>query len=369
MEKMKNYKWLIGLGVVIGGGIMYAGLSLITRNTQAETNAINEKGVKVMMVSAKPFAAEGEYAGFVRGIDQAMVTTKINGRILSLNKREGDWVRKGEVLAVLSADELAAQTQSARDSITALQNTLQDTKKYYSQKVDEAKDNNATKEEVQSAKRMRDLQMQSVQTQIVNAQGSLKVAQSYAGETIVRAPFSGVVTRVFQEVGQVVGPTAPICEVADATQLSVEMFVSQMVAEQLKKGDKISLLCGEEKKECQGMIDAISPISEANAQKSLVRIRFVAKDPLVYLGQYVIAKLAMSDDSIKIVVPEQAIISKYNEKFVFVAEAGLAKERKIVTGQSHSGLVAVSSGLAEGEQLIVEGMYALRNNDNVKTHE
>ncbi len=366
---MKNHTWLIGLGVVIGGGAIYAGLLLVAHTTQAETSAANEKSVKVMTVASKSFAAEGEYAGFVRGVNQAMVTTKINGRILSLNKREGDWARKGEVLAVLSADELAAQSQSAKDSIAALQNTLDSTQSYYKQKVNEAKKGSATKEEVQSAKRMRDLQMQSVQTQIVSAQGALKVAQSYAGETIVRAPFAGVVTRVFQEVGQVVGPTSPICEIADATQLSVEIFVSQTVAEQLKKSEKISLLCGEEKKECQGVVDAISPISEANAQKALVRIRFAAKDPLIYLGQYVTAKLAMQEESVKLVVPEQAIIAKYNEKFVFVVETGLAKERPVEIGQSQNGMVAVSDGLTAGEQVVVEGMYAIRNNDNVKIHE
>ena len=182
------------------------------------------KPVKSIIIEPQQFSASQEYGGFVRGIDQAVLMTKINGRITKIAKKEGEFVKKGEVIVLLSADEITAQLQGAQQSIEAFEKTLDDTEKYYDQKVDEAKDNNASKEEVQSAKRLRDLQVRAAKTELVNAQGSLGIAQSYAKETSVRAPFNGVITRVFQEVGQVAGPTTPICEIAGQAELSMEVL-------------------------------------------------------------------------------------------------------------------------------------------------
>jgi RND family efflux transporter MFP subunit len=370
MKIVNNYKGIIGGVIFVIGGAIYIGFILSLKASDDKIEKTNKKSVKTVIVSAGTSGAFGEYAGFVRGVDQAILTTKINGRILSLNKKEGERVKKGEILAVLSADELTAQIRGAKNTILELEKTLKDTRKYYNQKVDEAKDSGASDEEIQSAKKMRDLQIQSMETEIVSARGSLQVAQSYQGETVVKAPFGGVVAKVFQEVGQVVGPTMPIFEIANDTQYIVELFVSQSVVKQLNKGDVISLICGDKKEVCQGKIDFIGPISPANGQKSLVQISFSDKDPAIYLGQYVEARLVTSNkEQSWIVIPEEAVISKYNEKFVFVVEDNLAKERKIKIGQFYDGMVIVESGLSQGEKLIVKGMYLIRNNDKVDIYE
>lgn len=366
MKKNKVLIIIMLLTSIAGAGYYF---SKETNSSIGKENKSSEKSVRVEKIIATHFVPASEYAGFVRGADQSTLTTKINGRILSLNRQEGDLVKKGEVIAILSAEELSAQVDGARKTINELRQTLKDTEKYYDQKVDEAKDNGATDEEISSAKKMRDLQMQSVKTEIVNAEGSLRVAQSYQGETIVRAPFGGVITRVFQEIGQVVGPTAPICELANSAQLTVEMFVSQETAAQIKKGEKVDLLCGDEKKDCQAIVVAVSPISEANAQKALVRMYFSKDDANVHLGQYVVAKLANDAMEQKIVLPESAILAKYNEKFVFVVEDGLAKERIVSVGQAQDGKMEIVSGLSSGEQVVVDGAYALRNNDKIKIYE
>lgn len=366
---MKRNKWF--MGGLLGAGILAMTAHLMTvRAVSTETSLEHLKPVNVIVVGERRFSASQEYGGFIRGMDQAVLTTKISGRITKIIKKEGEFVKKGEVIATLSADEITAQSQGAQQSITALEKTLENTKKYYNQKIDEIKDKNATKEEVQSAKRLRDLQVQTVKTEIVAAQGSLAVAQGYAEETSLRAPFTGVITRVFQEVGQVVGPTASICEIASQEKLSVEVFVSQVVMAQISKGESVDAFCGDDRKACQGTIESISPASEMNAQKSLVRILFAEKSSLISLGQYVSVRFPVSDAvQNRIVIPEESIIARYDEKFVFIAEGDIANERKVALGQIQDGMVEILSGVNIGEHLITKGTGDIRNNDKIKIYE
>ena len=370
MRLIRKNIWVIIIGFIIIGFVIITISLTSVRATDHDMQSISQKIVKTSIVEPKRFAVSEEYAGFVRGTDQAVITTKITGRVTNILKKEGDTVKKGEVIAYIDADEIVAQSQSAQQTINALQKNLTDTKKYYSQKVDEAKDNDATKEEVKSAKRLRDLQMQSVQVEIVSAQGAQRVAQSYAQETTIRAPFDGVVTRVFQEIGQVVSPATPICEVANQSELSVEIFVSDDAVPFIAKEDLVTVFCGNDHTKCQGKIMAISPVSEMNAHKSLVRVQFSKDDPLIHLGQYVTINLPITDDvSDRIIVPEQSIIAKYDEKFVFILIEGVAVERKVSIGHVQSGMVEIIAGLESGDELIIEGVYGLRNNDAVTLYE
>ncbi len=370
MKILKQNAWIVSIGIVIIGCVGIAVSLKSVGATETNIEAVHSKSVKAIVAKPTNFSASEEYAGFVRGTDQAVITTKITGRIKNIIKREGDIVKKGDPIAVIDANELVAQSYSAQQTIDALQKNLDDTKKYYSQKVDEVKDGGATKEEIQSAKRLRDLQIQAVQTEIVGAQGSLHVAQSLTQETIVRAPFDGIVTRVFQETGQVVSPATPICEVASQSDLSVEIFVSDDIVSYIKKGDVVNAICGNDYEECQGEIIAVSPVSEMNAHKSLVRVQFLKEDPSIYLGQYVKVHFPITDNiSNKIIVPEKSIIAKYDEKFVFVVKDGLALERRVVIGHIQSGMVEIVVGITPGDEVIVEGMYDLRNNDVVTLYE
>ena len=139
---------------------------------------------------------------------------------------------------------------------------------------------------------------------------------------------------------------------------------------QLVKGEKVTAFCGDERKSCEGIIESFSPASEMNAQKSLVRILFKKENPELFLGQYAVVNFPTSDDGKNvIVIPEESIIARYDEKFVYIMEGESAKERQVHLGQLQDGKAEVLSGINPGEHLIVQGMHEIRNNDKVKIYD
>lgn len=369
MQVMKNNKIkvlfvLMLLVMLSGGGFLFS-----VKATDMVLKNENIKTVKVETAKVGNFQAFNEYGGFVRGEKQASLAPKISGRLVSVLKNEGDRVKKGETIAILNADEIVAQSQTAKQTIDALYENLNKTEKYYKQKVDEAKEGEANKEEIKSAKRLRDLQAQEVETEITRAKGGLNEIQSLVKEAIIRAPFDGVITRVSGEAGQLVGPSVAVCEVADDSQLVVEVFVSRDVLMQLNKNQKIKALCGDEQKECQGEIIVLGVIGENNGQKALVKVAFEKSDPKIYLGQYV--SLQLSDDikNNQLVISEKSIIAKYDEKFVFVEKDGSVKEKKVSLGKMANGKVEILSGIFEDEKVVIEGVNKLRDGDSVEIYE
>jgi RND family efflux transporter MFP subunit len=364
MQRIKIINVLIFLALGLVSGFFF-----LVRADEENIENKNIKAVKVESVKLEKFQNFNEYSGFIKGESQTSLAPKINGRLVSILKNEGDRVKKGETIAILNADEIVSQSQTIKQTINALYKNLDQTEKYYKQKVDEAKDGTASNEEIKSAKRLRDLQAQAVETEIIRMQGGFNEVQSLVKETIIRAPFDGVITKIFGEVGQLTGPTTPVCEVADDSQLVVEVFVPREILSQLAKKQKVQALCGDMKKECQGEIDTLGVITQSNGQKALAKVVFEKNNPEIYLGQYVILQLANEVVNNQVVINEKSIISKYDEKFVFVEMDGKVQERKIYLGNLQNGKAEVLTGITQGEKIVIEGMNKLRDGDNVKVYE
>ncbi len=325
--------------------------------------------VKTIVAQSDAFVSYGEYGGFVQGKNQSVISSKINGRLIEMKKYDGDIVHKGDIIAVLNADELTQQVVNAQKIISSLEDTLHDTKKYYEQKVDESKDDDASKEAISSAKKLRSLQVQSVQNSIAEAQGNLQLAQSFAKETIVRAPFDGVIIRTFQESGQIVGPTTPLFEIADMSELQIELFVAQDVIRGLSVNAHVDVLTGDSKKTLVGTVTSVGKRAQSSAQQARVTVKIEEKTN-VQLGQYVTVQLPRDvpyDDAV--IIPEGAVIQKYDETFVFVVENDRAVMRKIDLGTIYDGKVAVNAGISSGERVVIEGMHTIRDQYFVKVYE
>ncbi|MFA5986948.1 MAG: efflux RND transporter periplasmic adaptor subunit [Parcubacteria group bacterium] len=371
MQKKQKVIFIVSIFVVtIAGGVAILGFP--ERGVARQSAEEKAYPVKAIVATAGAFVPQGMYGGFVQGREQSIVSPKINGRLVEMKKHDGDVVHKGDTIALLSADELTQQVLGAQEMISSLGDTLQDTKKYYGQKIDETKSDDTSKEAISSAKKLRTLQMQNVQNGIVEAQSNLRVAQSLAKETIVRAPFDGVIIRTFQDDGQIVGSTTPIFEIADRTEMKVEIFVAQDVMQSLEIGDPVAISSDESDESEEffaGTVTAVGLRAQSSGQQARITVR--VDDPThVQLGQYVTVRLPQDDvrDDV-IMVPENAIVQKYDDMFVFVVEDDVAVQKKVTLGATGDDMVEIASGISAGDRVIVEGMYTIKDRYHVHIYE
>lgn len=355
-----------------------------------DTEAVNEnkKTVLTEKVSKGTIDRIGQYTGIVKGEQEAILSPKTTGVVTKLLKKEGDFVKKGELLAVLDGTELYAESSLTEENVTVSKKSLKETGIYYDQLVDEAKatfeksqesylvarknaeddtlkllkkDLEKSKEALKSARRLRDLQINAAKGRFDLSKEQNAVADSYLNNVRLVAPFSGMITSLNSQLGALVSPGSSVYTLSSSSKKEVEISIASNEASLLSVGQKVRIFA-ENLEETEGVIFSISPLSDFKNRKSEIKIT-VSSD--IRLGTYVRTDILLEKKADAILVPTEAIIKKYNDEIVFVSENGKARQKIIRTGIIENGQAEILSGLSEGEIIISRGHHYLRDGDDL----
>jgi RND family efflux transporter MFP subunit len=321
-------------------------------------------GVAVKTITAEKSNGEGqlEISGFVRGTNRANIAPMMSGRILKIYKREGDIVRKGETIAIIDASQADAQTNAANNSVDALKKTLSKTGDYYDKLV-----NQTTGDAKKSAKKGRDLQKQMVKDQIVAAQGVADVSQVVENNSVLTAPFDGTITSMPVREGDFAAAGVPLVNIDSTKSLELETYVAATDGQKVSVGNVVQIQTSSENS-VSGTVVAVSPAVDTQNLKTYVRIHIGDTTGSVHLGDFVRGNIKISGSSeSSIEIPRKAVINRGGDPVVFVVDGkSMAEERVIKIGKEQNGIVPILQGVSEGEKVVVEGQFNLRNNTLVK---
>ncbi|MDH4330005.1 MAG: efflux RND transporter periplasmic adaptor subunit [Candidatus Moranbacteria bacterium] len=382
-----NKKIIFLVGIVLIGG--YFSSQVFGDEKKEETVF---KNVRVSKIENKDVLSTRDFSGVVKAENETMISPKISGYVLEMKKKEGDFVRKGEVLAVIDGDDVLLQNNVAFQNVNATQKVLKEADDYYSQLVSETRaavavskkeylsvknDSSASDSEIaiakkgyeqaqeslDSAKKAKDLQLESAKANLTAVMGQASIFQNQAQKTSVVAPYSGVITRKMANIGDMVSPSRAVYEIAVNEKKEVEIFVPALLARNLQVGQAVSLVAESQSEKVEGKIVAISPSADRLSRKASVRIS-VEND--LILGEFVVVSLPSGDALNAIVVEKKAVVSEYYDKFVFVLEDGVVRKKKVELGQESGEFVEVLSGANESDEVVTEGQFYLRDRDLVK---
>jgi RND family efflux transporter MFP subunit len=332
--------------------------------------------VKTMTISPAPLQETAQFSGFVRGVKQTDIAPKIGGYIVRLTKEEGDTVRQGEIIAILDGSELSAARQSALLSAASIDKQLKETKNYYDQKVDEAKsalDNasgssskDAAEEALKSAKRLRDAELAALKTQRAGIEGSAIISGANLADTTIRAPFTGVITRKNASLGTFIAPGMPIYSLASPDAFEVKVSLPRTIAARVSKGSSVSV--SDDTDFVEASVFSIVSSADESSQQSTARIHFTSStaSQAFHLGDHVTVSFRVSEPRTALLIPVTAILSAYDDTFVYTVENGLAKRAVVVIGIASGNDREIISGLSDGAHIVTEGIYALSDNQPVQ---
>jgi multidrug efflux pump subunit AcrA (membrane-fusion protein) len=208
----------------------------------------------------------------------------------------------------------------------------------------------------------KEVKLAEITAQITRFTGELAVSGTSVADTTVVAPASGIITQQFVEVGQVVAPGMPIFELADDSRLKIVVAVPDAVAPALFVGGTATVtLDSLPGQTFAAQISKITPTADPVTKKRSVELSLPRAEKLA-LGLFARVSFALPEIE-GIVIPASALVSRYGQNFVFVAEEGRAVQRQVVLGTRTSQLVAIESGLAAGEVVITKGNSWLRAGD------
>jgi len=325
------------LFVIAGLAFALAGCS--RHRERVEPPALPAASVQATTIENKSRVATEDVVGTVRAKLRATIEAKVSGKIEQMLVVPGQQVKVGDLLAVIDAREV----QARYDQAVALRQQAE-----------------------ADLKRMTTLFEQQIlsQAEFDNARARARVtlagvteAETMLGYTKVTAPFAGVITRKYADVGDLASPGKPLLDMEDSTGLRLEADVPEAVVGKLTLGDQLPVRISALEKELAGVVSEIAPAADPNSRTFLVKLD-LPNMPGLRAGQF--GRVAMPVGETRALrVPASAVVRRGQMEMVFIVSNGKAQLRLVKTGERIGDEVELVAGVSAGEQIVTAGAFGL----------
>ncbi len=296
----------------------------------------------------------------------AILSAQVAGRLLRVAVREGDVVARDAVLAEI-------ESRGPRDAVRQAEAQLAQARS-----AKELAGSEATRQEhlVERGINARQLLEQARQgvaladAQVATAKAQLDLSQQSVDRTQIRAPFAGVVVRLYRRTGEVVDGTVatPVLEVADVSSLELAASVPALDLVALHPGQAAILgfdaLAGQS---FAGTVKTVSPAIDPTSGLGLVRIALaqsVVRPPLGLAGE---AAVTTSEPRPAWMVPAGAVRSSGGaHSEVVVCAAGKATLREVTTGIRRDGFVEILHGVDGSARVVSADVGGLEDGTSIE---
>ncbi|MCW5575912.1 MAG: efflux RND transporter periplasmic adaptor subunit [Burkholderiales bacterium] len=321
--------------------------------------------------------------GYVVAQRKAAVASKATGRLEWLNVREGSQVKAGEVLARLESSDVTAQMKQAAAGVDVARANLGQGEaelKDAGRALERSRDLLAKKfvspaahDAVVARHDKAKAAISGFRASIAVAEANLRAAQVAVEQTLIRAPFDGVVLTKNANVGDVITPfssalgsQAAVVTMADMSTLEVEADVSEGNLAKVAVGQpceiQLDALPGQR---FRGMVHRTVPTVDRAKATVLVKVRFVDADPRILPEMS--AKVAFLEKEVpeeergaRTVVQPAAVVERDGASVLFTVKDGRAVQVAVRKGMTIGELLEVS-GVAAGDTVVLRPPEKLRD--------
>jgi HlyD family secretion protein len=315
--------------------------------------------------------------GYVVARRLATVSAKIPGKLVEANLEEGEHVSAGQIIARLDDSDYAAALHAAVAQQQQAKAVFNDAALVYGRYKMLYEQKAISTDQYQTPLTAYDTARAALDV----AQANVAVAQAAENDTIVRAPFSGVVTAKVAQAGDFVAPSAGggsggaltgIATIVDMDSLEVQVDVSENYIERVHAGGQATIVLDAYPEwEIPADVIAVIPTADQTKGTVMVRVAIKARDPRILpeMGARVTflsdAQTQATPVSRGVTVPLQAVEAQGRTGNVFViGEDDTVRMRPVTLGLKTAQTITILSGVAPGDRLVVGDFAKLH--DGVK---
>lgn len=347
---MKKIVILISVVVLVS----LIGFQLYKNKKQLVQKATPQKidknvSVEVFSVIKQDFKSELNLTGSFVANKEVSVLSETNGKIITLNVKEGDFVTAGKVLAQVDKDIISAQLMTAEAQLEKLQKDLI--------RMENLIKSNATT----------DMQYQEVKLGVKSSESNVKILKKQLSNTNIIAPISGVISRKMIENGSVINPGALTFVITDISKVKLNIMMPERFVVKINEGKKVNVKVDAfEDTNINGIISLI-PVKSNQSQLFPVEITVDNNNKGKVIRAGMFGRVLISEDNNRnsLTVPRSALIGSLKDPKVFVVENGRAYLRSIKITEGEGDNLEVLSGLKESELVVTNGQINLTNNVKV----
>jgi HlyD family secretion protein len=365
--------------VVLGLGALYA---LRVRQALASPEVQTVRAQVSQPGQGSAGSAVLTASGYVVARRKAVVSAKIQGRLADLRVEEGSKVREGQVIARLESVDYEAQVARAKAQVQRAEADLNEARRQTRVAENLAKDNVLSRDELEASQS----RVKVAEAILSQARADEEFAAAQLQNTLIRAPFTGVVVKKMAEVGESVAPIPPgvnlsmssgaVVALADLATLEVEADVAEAnvarLADEQPAEVTVEAFPGQTYK---AVLRQVIPTADRTKATVQVKVTILDKDPK--LKPEMSAKVTFLEREQKTVqgapppppavtVPAEAVVTRNGKQVVFELREKVVKERPIVAGPERQGQYTIKEGLSGGEILVSRPPDSLKDGDEVK---
>ena len=286
--------------------------------------------------------------GYIEPWTRLQLMAKLNGTITEVLVKEGDRVKKGDILARIEDDDFRIAVDRAEAAYNLAKAEYGRDKVIYGKGV------------IPTAA------LETNRANMQQAKADYENATLLLSRTRVTSPMDGIIRRMDAKVGLQLSVGDPLAEILDTDHMKGIIGIPESDVTAVRKLENVNLTVqalGD--KIITGKKYFLSPSPETAARLYNLELDINNGGGEVLDGMFVRADIIKKQIPDALAVPFYSVISRNDEQYVFIEEDGLAKKRKVSLGIMEKWLVQITAGLKAGDKLLVEGHREVKDNQKI----
>lgn len=289
--------------------------------------------------------------GKVEADESIQATAKMPGVLTRVLVKNGDNVRKGQLLARIDDQILQKSMAELELQIATATDVYNRQKSLWDQKIGT------------------EIQFIQARTQKEALEKSLETLKEQMNMTNIYSPIDGVVDMVILKAGQAIAPGLPLCSILNLRDLKITGKVPDAYSAKVRVGDPVVVYFPDLKKEINTRISYVSKSIDPMTRTFAVEAKLPSQSDY-RANMIAVLKITDYERPGAIVVPINVIQNAEDGEFVLLAEKSsenkaIARKTLVKTGVNYNGMVEITQGLQKGDWLISTGYQEINNGETI----
>ena len=366
-----------------GGGIWWILLILLVCGGAGAWWFTRAKAISVKTATVQVRSATGgggktllNASGYVTTRLDATVSSKITGKVAEILVEEGMKVEKGQILARLDASNAETSLRLAEAQLASAKLNLAETEPMVNytdaemKRLDALGSRAVSISEVNKARAdagTQQAKLERLKADVIVAERQVDEWKQQLDDTIIRAPFAGVVTTKDSQPGEMISPMSSggftrtgICTLVDMASLEIEVDVGESFINRVKAAQPVeATLDAYPDWKIPGKVIAIIPTADRQKATVKVRVAFEKLDPRI-LPQMGVKVAFQSEEPVEqdvaktaLSVPQDAMTKADGRDVAWVVKDGRVERRAVTVANSSGNETTLTAGLSQGESVVL----------------
>ena len=346
-------------------------LSLLScRKTGQNEEVLEESSaatpVKVFSVNRENISENLQNTGLIQAWKEITITPDIGGKLDKIHVEEGDMVKQGQLLAELDTRVFRLQLEQAEAGVEVAEANHKDSKRNLDRMERLNAESAVSEQQYEKIK----LLYEATDAQLQQARAILNLAKHNVEVSRMRAPFNGVVASINADVGDVINPlmggffpNEGIVTLMDYSRIKLQVEVSQRDASRIEKGQMAQVeVAAYPGRVFPGRVSLVNQTADSQSKKFAVEVVLDNQDLILKPNTFGEVTFIVGLHEDVLAIPLKAVLEK---SYVFVVQGETVKKISVTLGFQNQDYIEVTSGLKEGDLVIIEGNYGLEEGTQI----